>query len=141
MFLKLVCLQATVVHLTFAVGYPPKLSKLFPCTFREDSCWNKVPKSISKLISLIHEPNFLFDSVLWLQCVYIINSNEPEDLSAKVKSSFSKFLCGLSSPTSLKEMATSWDLCVRKVVLEYAQLSGGGTFSSKYGTWKEISKT
>lgn len=63
-------------------------------------------------------------------------SNEYEDLSVKVKSRFSISLRSLSQPMSLKEIARTWDICARAVISEYAQQTGGGTFSSKYGTWE-----
>ncbi|KAI3756103.1 hypothetical protein L1987_55916 [Smallanthus sonchifolius] len=63
-------------------------------------------------------------------------SKEFEDLSTKTKSRFSISLRSLSQPMSLKEIARTWDVCARAVIAEYAQQSGGGTFSSKYGTWE-----
>ncbi|PIA53271.1 hypothetical protein AQUCO_00900092v1 [Aquilegia coerulea] len=64
-------------------------------------------------------------------------SKEYDDLSLKTRSRFSISLRSLSQPMSLKEMAKAWDLCARAVIAEYAQKSGGGTFSSRYGTWKK----
>nr|GMC60806.1 mediator of RNA polymerase II transcription subunit 15A-like isoform X1 [Ipomoea batatas] len=63
-------------------------------------------------------------------------SMEYEDLSIKAKSRFCASLRSLSQPMSLKEMARTWDICARAVISEYAQQSGGGSFSSKYGTWE-----
>ncbi|GMH05088.1 hypothetical protein Nepgr_006928 [Nepenthes gracilis] len=63
-------------------------------------------------------------------------SKEYEDLSLKAKSRFSISLRTLSQPMSLKEIARTWDDCTRTVMSEYAQQNGGGTFSSKYGTWE-----
>ncbi|GAV60967.1 hypothetical protein CFOL_v3_04495 [Cephalotus follicularis] len=63
-------------------------------------------------------------------------SKEYEDLSVKAKSRFSIFLRSLSQPMSLKEIARTWDVCARTVISEHAQQSGGGSFSSKYGTWE-----
>lgn len=37
---------------------------------------------------------------------------------------------------SLGQIARTWDVCARAVISEHAQQSGGGTFSSKYGTWE-----
>lgn len=54
----------------------------------------------------------------------------------KAKSRFSISLRSLSQPMSLKEIARTWDICARAVISEYAQQTGGGTFSSKYGTWE-----
>lgn len=64
-------------------------------------------------------------------------SMENEDLSAKAKSKFSISLRSLSQPMSLGAIARTWDVCARTVISEYAQQSGGGTFSSKYGTWED----
>ncbi|XP_047955267.1 mediator of RNA polymerase II transcription subunit 15a-like isoform X2 [Salvia hispanica] len=63
-------------------------------------------------------------------------SKEYEDLSIKAKSRFSISLRSLAQPMSLEEIARTWDNCARAVISEYAQQSGGGTFSSKYGTWE-----
>ncbi|XP_071733741.1 mediator of RNA polymerase II transcription subunit 15a-like isoform X2 [Rutidosis leptorrhynchoides] len=63
-------------------------------------------------------------------------SKEFEDLSLKTKSRFSISLRSLSQPMSLKDIAKTWDVCARAVISEYAQQTGGGTFSSKYGTWE-----
>ncbi|KAK9682732.1 hypothetical protein RND81_10G092800 [Saponaria officinalis] len=63
-------------------------------------------------------------------------SNEHEDLSVKAKSRFSVSLRSLSQPMSLKDIARTWDDSARAVISEYAQRFGGGTFSSKYGTWE-----
>ncbi|GMI93916.1 hypothetical protein HRI_003060900 [Hibiscus trionum] len=63
-------------------------------------------------------------------------SKEHEDLSVKAKSRFSISLRSLSQPMTLGEMARAWDVCARAVISDYAELSGGGGFSSKYGTWE-----
>ncbi|KAK2643995.1 hypothetical protein Ddye_019190 [Dipteronia dyeriana] len=64
-------------------------------------------------------------------------SKEYEDVSVKAKSRFSIYLRSLSQPMSLGDIATTWDACARTVISEYAQQSGGGSFSSKYGTWED----
>ncbi|XP_062092604.1 mediator of RNA polymerase II transcription subunit 15a-like isoform X2 [Humulus lupulus] len=63
-------------------------------------------------------------------------SKEYEDLSVKAKSRFSISLRTLSQPMSLGAMVRTWDVCARAVISEHAQKSGGGSFSSKYGTWE-----
>ncbi|XWS20489.1 hypothetical protein CRYUN_Cryun31cG0105300 [Craigia yunnanensis] len=63
-------------------------------------------------------------------------SKEYEDLSVKAKSRFSISLRTLSQPMSLGEIARTWDDCARAIISEHAQQSGGGSFSSKYGTWE-----
>ncbi|CAL1407975.1 unnamed protein product [Linum trigynum] len=63
-------------------------------------------------------------------------SKEYEDLSVKAKSRFGISLRSLSQPMSLGDIAHTWDVCARAVISEHAQQSGGGSFSSKYGTWE-----
>ncbi|XP_011012234.1 PREDICTED: mediator of RNA polymerase II transcription subunit 15a-like isoform X2 [Populus euphratica] len=63
-------------------------------------------------------------------------SKEYEDLSIKAKFRFSISLRSLSQPMSLGDIASAWDDCARAVISEHAQQSGGGTFSSKYGSWE-----
>ncbi|KAG2321308.1 hypothetical protein Bca52824_014521 [Brassica carinata] len=65
-------------------------------------------------------------------------SKEKEDLSSKAMARFSILLRSLSQPMSLKDIAKTWDSCARTVICEYAQKFGGGTFSSKYGTWEKF---
>ncbi|KAF7154059.1 hypothetical protein RHSIM_Rhsim01G0143500 [Rhododendron simsii] len=60
-------------------------------------------------------------------------SMQYEDLSLKARSRFGISLRNLSQPLSLGEIAKTWDACARAVMLEYAQRSGGGSFSSIYG--------
>ena len=67
----------------------------------------------------------------------ISDSKENEDLSLKAKARFSISLRSLSQPMSLGEIARTWDICARTVISEHAQQSGGGSFSSKYGTWED----
>lgn len=68
---------------------------------------------------------------------YNCDSKECDDLSLKTRSRYSISLRSLSQPMSLKEMVKTWDVCARAVIADYAQQSGGGTFSSRYGTWKK----
>lgn len=63
--------------------------------------------------------------------------SESEDLSVKAKAMLCSSLLSLKQPMSLGEIAKSWDICARSVICEYAQQFGGGTFSSKYGTWED----
>ncbi|RID57727.1 hypothetical protein BRARA_F01083 [Brassica rapa] len=65
-------------------------------------------------------------------------SKENGDLSSKAMARFNKLLRSLSQPMSLKDIANTWDACARTVICEYAQQFGGGTFSSKYGTWEKF---
>lgn len=59
-----------------------------------------------------------------------------EDLSTNARARLSVSLQALSQPMSLKQIARAWDACARAAVIELAQQKGGGTFSSKYGTWE-----
>ncbi|KQJ94698.1 mediator of RNA polymerase II transcription subunit 15a [Brachypodium distachyon] len=59
-----------------------------------------------------------------------------DDLSSQARSKFGILLRGLDEPMSLREIARTWDACARKVIVEYAQKTGGGTFSSTYGRWE-----
>ena len=68
---------------------------------------------------------------------YIFYSKENEDLSMKTKSRFSMSLHSLSEPMTLGEIVMTWDVSARAIISEYAQQSGGGSFSSKYGTWQK----
>ncbi|KAE8662939.1 Mediator of RNA polymerase II transcription subunit 15a [Hibiscus syriacus] len=63
-------------------------------------------------------------------------SKEHEDLSVKAKSRFSISLRSLPQPMSLSDIARTWDVCARVVISDHSKLSGGGNFSSKYGTWE-----
>lgn len=65
--------------------------------------------------------------------------SESEDLSVKAKAMLNTSLLSLKQPMSLGEIAKTWDICARSVICEYAQKFGGGTFSSKYGTWDDCS--
>jgi len=73
--------------------------------------------------------------------VFYCYSKENEDLSAKTKAKFSISLRSLSQPMSLGDIARTWDVCARSVISEHAQQSGGGSFSSKYGTWENCLTT
>ncbi|KAK9122613.1 hypothetical protein Sjap_012215 [Stephania japonica] len=63
-------------------------------------------------------------------------SKDYDDLSAKARSRFNRSLRSLSQPMSLGDMVRTWDICARAIVADYAQQSGGGSFSSRYGTWE-----
>lgn len=69
------------------------------------------------------------------------HSGDNEDLSMKAKSKFSISLRTLSQPMSLGDIARTWDFCARAVISEYAQASGGGSFSSRYGSWESVVST
>ncbi|WZZ18884.1 hypothetical protein YC2023_111973 [Brassica napus] len=67
-----------------------------------------------------------------------LSSKGNEDLSSKAMARFNILLRSLSQPMSLKDVAKTWEACARTVICEYAQQFGGGTFSSKYGTWEKF---
>ncbi|KAL8216475.1 hypothetical protein R6Q57_023312 [Mikania cordata] len=68
-------------------------------------------------------------------------SKEYGDLSIKAKWRFNSCVRRLSDPMSLEEMARTWDVSVRVVILEHVQQTGGGTLTSKYGAWDECLTT
>ncbi|RAL39851.1 hypothetical protein DM860_013052 [Cuscuta australis] len=81
--------------------------------------------------------NYPKSSPILLDVFPVKNSSKDfEDISTKVKSRLSTSLRTLSEPMSLKEIASTWDACTREVISEYARQRGGGSFSSKYGTWE-----
>ncbi|KAI0512382.1 hypothetical protein KFK09_013021 [Dendrobium nobile] len=86
-------------------------------------------------LRLLVPSNYPKCSPLLVDKLPIEPSKEFEDLSIKAKSRFSISLRGLSQPMSLGEMAGTWDTCSRKVIVEYVQQTGGGSFSSTYGAW------
>ncbi|XP_027155541.1 mediator of RNA polymerase II transcription subunit 15a-like, partial [Coffea eugenioides] len=87
-------------------------------------------------LRLLIPTNYPDSSPILLDKYPVEVSKEYEDLSIKARSKFSISLRSLSQPMSLSEMARTWDICARAVISEFAQQSGGGTFSSKYGTWE-----
>lgn len=68
--------------------------------------------------------------------MFNFRSNKYEDLSVKAKSRFDASLRTLSQPMSLKEIARTWGVCAHDVISEYAQQMGGGSFTSKFGSWE-----
>ncbi|CAH2080569.1 unnamed protein product [Thlaspi arvense] len=87
-------------------------------------------------LRLLVPANYPHCSPILLDKFPIEVSKEHEDLSVKAKSKFSTSLRNLSQPMKLEDIARTWDVCARAVISEYAQQSGGGSFSSKYGTWE-----
>lgn len=75
---------------------------------------------------------FLMQSVI---ICYFSKGNA--DLTEKAKLKFSVALRSVSQPFSVKDIAKTWDSSARGAVSDYAQQFGGGTFSSKYGTWED----
>ncbi|KAI7755838.1 hypothetical protein M8C21_011636 [Ambrosia artemisiifolia] len=88
-------------------------------------------------LRLLVPANYPNSSPIPLDEVPVEVSKEYEDLSIKAKWRFSSCVRRLSEPMSLEMMARTWDVCARAVILECAQQSGGGTFTSKYGAWED----
>ncbi|XP_050373606.1 mediator of RNA polymerase II transcription subunit 15a-like [Argentina anserina] len=66
-----------------------------------------------------------------------VEVSDDQDLSAQVRSKLDSSLRQLTEPLSLGEIARTWDVCARAVISEYAEQNGGGSFSSRYGTWED----
>ncbi|KAL9247783.1 hypothetical protein vseg_021176 [Gypsophila vaccaria] len=63
--------------------------------------------------------------------------NFGEDLSDEARARLDLSLRSLHSPLSVSDIAQTWELCARAVVIECAHKFGGGTFSSRYGNWDQ----
>ncbi|KAM1472661.1 hypothetical protein ACFX2I_028883 [Malus domestica] len=87
-------------------------------------------------LKLLVPTNYPESSPILLDKVPVKVSKEYEDLSVKAKSRLSTSLRSISQPMSLREIAKTWDVCAHAVISEHAQQRGGGSFSSKYGTWE-----
>ncbi|KAL8154414.1 hypothetical protein V2J09_012174, partial [Rumex salicifolius] len=119
--------EGTIIKCTFsAVSLSPNLKSQY-CSAQMS------PIQPLRLLVPANYPNC---SPILLDKFPVEISKEYDDLSVKVKSRFSISLRTLSQPMSLREIARTWDDCARCVITEYAQQSGGGTFSSKYGSWE-----
>ncbi|KAM7259082.1 hypothetical protein ACFE04_014823 [Oxalis oulophora] len=90
-------------------------------------------------LRLLVPTNYPSSSPILLDKLPVEVGKENEDLSTKAKSMFSRSLRNLSQPMSLGDLARTWDGCNRAAISDYAQNTGGGTFSSKYGTWEQSS--
>ncbi|GAU27829.1 hypothetical protein TSUD_114090 [Trifolium subterraneum] len=122
--------EGTIVKCSYiAVALSPSLKALYA----------SAQMSPIQPLRLLVPTNYPNCSPIFLDRFPVESSMENEDLSAKAKSKFSISLRGLSQPMSLKDVAKTWDVCARTVISEYAQQSGGGTFSSKYGSWEDCS--
>ncbi|KAF3673834.1 Mediator of RNA polymerase II transcription subunit 15a [Capsicum annuum] len=124
--------EGTTVKCSFtAVALSPNLKALYASA-------QMSPIQPLRLLVPINYPNC---SPILLDKFPVEVSKEYEDLSMKAKSRFSVSLRSLSEPMSLKDIARTWDACARAVISDYSQLSGGGTFSSKYGSWEDCPTT
>ncbi|KAI4329374.1 hypothetical protein L6164_021644 [Bauhinia variegata] len=122
--------EGTIVKCSFcAVALSPNLK----------SQYASAQMSPIQPLRLLVPTNYPNCSPILLDKFPVESSKENEDLSMKAKSRFSISLRSLSQPMSLGEIARTWDVCARVAISEYAQQSGGGSFSSKYGTWESLS--
>ncbi|XP_062092601.1 mediator of RNA polymerase II transcription subunit 15a [Humulus lupulus] len=119
--------EGTIVKCSFsAVALSPNLKSLYASA-------RMSPIHPLRLLVPTNYPNC---SPILLDKIPVEISKEYENLSVKAKSRFSISLRSLSQPMSLGDIARTWDVCARAVISEHAQQSGGGSFSSKYGTWE-----
>ncbi|XP_009348728.2 mediator of RNA polymerase II transcription subunit 15a [Pyrus x bretschneideri] len=87
-------------------------------------------------LKLFVPTNYPESSPILLDKVPVEVSKEYEDLSVKAKSRLGTSLRSISQPMSLGEIAKTWDACAYAVISEHAKQRGGGSFTSKYGTWE-----
>ncbi|CAN8305071.1 unnamed protein product [Cochlearia groenlandica] len=121
--------EGTTVRLSFiAVSLSPALKAHLTST-------QMSPIQPLRLLVPCNYPN---GSPSLLDKLPVETSKGNEVLSAKAMARFNILLRSLSQPMSLKDIAKTWDACARAVICEYAQQFGGGTFSSKYGTWEKF---
>ncbi|PIA27260.1 hypothetical protein AQUCO_08100003v1 [Aquilegia coerulea] len=66
-------------------------------------------------------------------------SKEHKYMLLKAGSQFMRSIRCLPQPITVTKMARSWDTCAHAVILEYAVQNGGGSFSTRYGTWRTVS--
>lgn len=127
-----------VANLPAAAAGSLQLPVLLPRASGQDSRRSEVGRrgSGSHLLRSQRPAGSVLLSLTLLLCDGRTRSKESQDLSAKAKSRFGVSLRSLSQPMSLREMARTWDVCARKVMEEYARQHGGGSFSSRYGTWE-----
>ncbi|KAF9587764.1 hypothetical protein IFM89_005496 [Coptis chinensis] len=92
-------------------------------------------------IFLLVSVNYPNTSPVLLDKLPLSLSEEHERFFVEARSQFHRSMRCLPQPMSLREMAKSWDTCARAVLTEYALQNGGGSFSSKYGTWKNVAST
>ncbi|XP_041014898.1 mediator of RNA polymerase II transcription subunit 15a-like isoform X2 [Juglans microcarpa x Juglans regia] len=119
--------EGTIVKCSFnAVALSPNLK----------SQYTSAQMSPIQPLRLLVPSNYPNCSPILLDKFPVEVSKDYEDLSVKAKSRFSISLRNLSQPMSLGQIARTWDVCARAIISEHAQQGGGGSFSSKYGTWE-----
>ncbi|VFR03142.1 unnamed protein product [Cuscuta campestris] len=124
--------EGTIVRCSFmAVALSPNLKS--QCSLAQMS-----PIQSLRLLVPANYPNC---SPIFMDSFPVEVSKEYECVSDKIRSRLFTSLRSLSQPVSLGDIARTWDFCTRAVISEYAQQSGGGSFSSKYGTWEDTMAT
>ncbi|XP_073226648.1 mediator of RNA polymerase II transcription subunit 15a-like [Cicer arietinum] len=88
-------------------------------------------------LRLLVPQNYPNCSPIFLDKLPVESCKGNADLTEKAKLKFSVALRSVSQPFSVKDIAKTWDSSARGAVSDYAQQFGGGTFSSKYGTWED----
>ncbi|CAH9099911.1 unnamed protein product [Cuscuta epithymum] len=122
----------TLVKCSFmAVSLSPKLKS--QCALDQMS-----PIQSLRLLVPANYPNC---SPIFVDSFPVEVSKEYENLSGVIRSRLSTSLRSLSQPMSLADIARAWDCCTRAAISDYAQRCGGGSFSSKYGTWEDCMTT
>ncbi|KAK9132052.1 hypothetical protein Scep_011580 [Stephania cephalantha] len=92
-------------------------------------------------VQLLVSTNYPNCSPVFLDNCPVNLSKEYDVMFMKAKSWFTRSLRCLTQPMSLEEMAKSWDACASAAMKEHAQRNGGGSFSSRYGTWQNCVNT
>ncbi|CAH9110813.1 unnamed protein product [Cuscuta europaea] len=122
----------TMVKCSFmAVALSPNLKS--QCALAQTS-----PIQSLRLLVPANYPNC---SPIFIDSFPVDVSKEYENLSGVIRSRLSTSLRSLSQPMSLADIARAWDCCTRAAISDYAQRCGGGSFSSKYGTWEDCMTT
>ncbi|KAI3965877.1 hypothetical protein MKX01_010834 [Papaver californicum] len=122
------------MNLTSAVGDDVE-GRIVKCTFHPIGSSAEMFPVLP--IRFLISANYPHCSPILIDKLSVNQSNEYEILLTKATIKFNTSLRCMSGPISLKEMAKSWDSCAYAVFLEYAQQNGGGSFSSRYGTWEK----
>ncbi|CAH9099907.1 unnamed protein product [Cuscuta epithymum] len=92
-------------------------------------------------LRLLVPANYPNCSPIFIDSFPVEVSKEYENLSGTIRSRLSTTLRSLSQPMSLGDIARAWDCCTRATISDNVQQCGGGSFSSKYGTWEDCMTT
>lgn len=67
-----------------------------------------------------------------------LDRNEADhELVMKAKLKLQGYLRCLPHPLSIKDIMMSWEKCIREAVCDHVKKFGGGSFTSKYGSWEK----